>query len=236
MTIAFSLLLVGAYLVGSIPTAYLAARWGRGIDIRQYGSGNVGASNVVRLSARWLAILVVIVDLGKGIVMVWAAQAAGLAIGQQVAIGLAAIIGHNWTVFLRFSGGRGVLTTMGVAFVLPLFNGPLVPWALIISLALAAVFIFGLRNLPLGTIIGVASLPLVSWLTNEPLAFILGFLAMFLVMAIRRLTAPRTSFTASVATRELLINRLLLDRDIRDKEAWIFRKPAQAPKKGKGNP
>jgi glycerol-3-phosphate acyltransferase PlsY len=232
MAIAFILLMVGAYLVGSIPTAYLAARWGRGIDIRQYGSGNVGASNVVRLSGKWLAIVVIIVDLGKGIVMVWAAQAAGLAIGQQAAVGLAAIIGHNWPVFLRFSGGRGVLTTMGVAFVLPLVNGPLVPWAFIISLALAAVFIFGLRNLPLGTIIGVAALPLVSWLVGEPLAFILGFLAMFLVMVIRRLTAPRTSFTASVATGELLINRLLLDRDIKDKEAWIYRQPAQDQKKG----
>jgi len=235
MAIAFILLLVGAYLVGSVPTAYLAARWGRGIDIRQYGSGNVGASNVVRSSGKWLAAVVTIVDLAKGALMVWAAQASGLAIAFQVAVGLAAIIGHNWPVFLRFSGGRGVLTTTGVAFALPLLNGPLVPWAFIISLALAAVFIFGLRNLPLGTIAGVAALPLVSWLVGEPLAFILGFLAMFLVMVIRRLTAPRTSFTASVATGKLLINRLLLDRDIRDREAWIYRKPAQDQRKGRGD-
>jgi len=233
MAVAFILLLVGAYLVGSIPTAYIVGRWRRGIDIRQYGSGNVGASNLLRASSRWLAIVVIIVDLGKGILMVWAAQAAGLAIAQQVAVGLAAIIGHNWPVFLRFSGGRGILTTMGVAFVLPLFNGPLVPWAFIISLALAAVFIFGLHNLPVGTIAGMAALPLVSWITNEPLAFILGFLAMFLLMVIRRLTAPRTSLTASVSTGELLINRLLLDRDIRDKEAWIYRKPAGSAEKEK---
>ncbi len=236
MAIAFSLLLVGAYLVGSIPSAYLAARWGRGIDIRQYGSGNVGASNVVRSSGKWLAAVVSIVDLAKGALMVWAAQAAGLAIALQVAIGLAAIIGHNWPVFLRFSGGRGVLTTIGVAFALPLLNGPLVPWAFIISLALAAALIFGLRNLPLGTIIGVAALPLASWLTNEPLAFILGFLAMFLVIVTRRLTAPRTSLTSSVTTGKLLINRLLLDRDIRDREAWIYRKPVQDQKKGEGWP
>jgi glycerol-3-phosphate acyltransferase PlsY len=235
VAIAFIPLLVGAYLVGSIPTAYLVARWRQGIDIRQYGSGNVGASNVVRSSGKWLAAVVSIVDLAKGVLMVWAAQAAGLALGLQVAVGLAAIIGHNWPVFLRFSGGRGVLTTMGVAFVLPLVNGPLVPWAFIISLALGAVFIFGLHNLPLGTIIGVAVLPLVSWLFGEPLAFILGFLAMLLLMVIRRLTAPRTSFTASVATGELLINRFLLDRDIRDREAWIYRKPALTRKKGEGD-
>jgi glycerol-3-phosphate acyltransferase PlsY len=231
MAVAFILLLVSAYLVGSVPTAYIVGRWRRGIDIRQYGSGNVGASNLLRASSRWLAIVVIIVDLGKGILMVWAAQAAGLALAQQVAVGLAAIIGHNWPVFLRFSGGRGILTTMGVAFALPLVNGPLVPWAFIISLALAAVFIFGLHNLPVGTVAGMAALPLVSWITYEPLAFILGFLAMFLLMVIRRLTAPRTSLTASVSTGELLINRLLLDRDIKDKEAWIYRKPARSAEK-----
>jgi len=234
MAIAFILLLVSAYLVGSIPTAYIIGRWRRGIDIRQHGSGNVGASNLLRSSGKWLAIVVIIVDIGKGILMVWAAQAAGLNIAQQVAIGLAAIIGHNWPVFLRFSGGRGVLTTLGVAFFLPLANGPLVPWALIISLALVAIFTFGLHNLPVGTIAGMAALPLAGWLTGEPLAFTLGFLAMFLVMVIRRLTAPKSSLTASVPTGELLINRLLFDRDIRDKEAWIYRQPASAPKKGKG--
>jgi glycerol-3-phosphate acyltransferase PlsY len=107
-----------------------------------------------------------------------------------------------------------------------------VPWAFIVALALAAVFIFGLHNLPVGTIAGMAALPLVSWLANEPLALTWGSLAMFLLMVIRRLTAPKTSLTASVSTGELLINRLLLDRDIRDKEAWIYRQPAQKEEKG----
>jgi glycerol-3-phosphate acyltransferase PlsY len=234
MAIAFILLLVSAYLVGSIPTAYIVGRWRRGIDVRQYGSGNVGASNLLRSSGKWLAILVIIVDLGKGILMVWAAQAAGLSIAQQVAIGLAAIIGHNWPVFLRFSGGRGVLTTLGIAFFLPLANGPLVPWALIIFLAIAGIFIFIFHNLPVGTAVGIAAMPPVSWLAGEPPLFILGFLAMFLVMVIRRLTAPRSSLATSVKTGELLVNRLLFDRDIRDKETWIYRKPTKPSKEGKG--
>jgi len=128
-----------------------------------------------------------------------------------------------------------VLTTVGVAFFLPLANGPLVPWPLIISLSLAAIFTFGFHNLAVGTIAGMTALPLVSWTAGEPLALTLGFSAMFLLMVIRRLTAPKTSLTASVSTGELLINRLLLDRDIKDKEAWIYRKPAQpTPKKEKG--
>lgn len=234
MAIAFILLLVGAYLLGSVPTAYIIGRWRRGIDVRQYGSGNVGASNLLRSSGKFLAVVVTIVDIGKGILIVWVAQLAGLGIAQQVAIGLAAIIGHNWPVFLRFSGGRGVLTTLGVAFFLPLANGPLVPWALIIFLAIAGIFIFIFHNLPVGTAAGIAAMPLVSWIAQEPLALILGFLAMFLVMVIRRLTAPRSSLASSVKTGELLVNRLLFDRDIRDKEAWIYRKPAQGPKKEKG--
>jgi len=234
MATAFILLLVSAYLVGSIPTAYIVGRWRRGIDVRQYGSGNVGASNLLRSSGKWLATVVTIVDIGKGILVIWLAQLAGLSIAQQVAVGLAAVIGHNWPVFLRFSGGRGVLTTLGVAFFLPLANGPLVPWSLIVSLALVAIFVFGFHNLAVGTIAGMAALPLVSWLAGEPLALTLGFLAMLFVMVIRRLTAPKSSLTASVPTGELVINRLLFDRDIKDKEAWIYRKPAQAPKKDKG--
>jgi glycerol-3-phosphate acyltransferase PlsY len=232
MAVAFILLLVGAYLVGSVPTAYIVGRWRRGIDIRQYGSGNVGASNLLRASGKGPAIVVIIVDVAKGILMIWAAQAAGLAFPQQVAVGLAAIIGHNWPVFLRFSGGRGILTTMGVAFCLPLFNGPLVPWACFISFAVAAIFIFGIHNLPLGTIAGMATLPLSSWLVNEPLALNLGYLGMLLLVVIRRLTAPKTSLTTSVSTGELLFNRLFLDRDIRNKEAWIHRQPAEKEKRG----
>ena len=106
------------------------------------------------------------------------------------------------------------------------------PWAFIISLAVAAIFIFGLRNLPLGTIASMAALPLTSWLTNEPLALTLGSLGMFLLVVIRRLTAPKTSLTTSVSTGELLINRLLLDRDIKDKKAWIYREPAEKEKRG----
>ena len=96
--IKFASLLIAAYLLGSVPAAYLVAKWSRGIDIRKYGSGNVGASNIVRIvSTRW-AIPVIIFDVGKGAVMVWAAQLLGLGIAQQVTVGLAAIIGHNWPV------------------------------------------------------------------------------------------------------------------------------------------
>jgi len=232
VAVEFGLLTLGAYLLGSVPAAYLAARWSRGIDIRQCGDGNVGATNLMRLTSKQIAIPVIIFDLGKGAMMIWVAQLLGLDITQQVAVGLAAVIGHNWPVFLRFNGGRGILTTLGVVFILA-------PWLGLIVLVIA----YGMapfRQLALGTIIAVASLPIFSWFLpqlfgiEKPLPITLGFAAIFLLAVIRRLTTPRTIFTASVTLRQLLVNRLLFDRDIRDREAWINQRQSQPGKQEKG--
>jgi glycerol-3-phosphate acyltransferase PlsY len=234
MVAEFVLLLVAAYLLGSVPTAYLAARWSRGVDIRQYGSGNVGAANLVKLTSKWISTAVVAFDLIKPVVMVLVAKLIGLDIAQQVAVGILAIIGHNWPIFLHFNGGRGLLTILGLAFFLPVINW-LIPWEIVAFLIPAGVGLLIIHNIPLGTAAGVAAMPLASWIAGEPLAMTLGFLAMFLIMVIRRLTAPKTPVTASVPAGQLLLNRLLFDRDIRDREAWIHRKPVkQKEKQGKG--
>ena len=219
--------MVGAYLLGSVPAAYLVAKWSRGIDIRQFGSGNVGASNVLTSVSRRWSIPVIIFDLVKGLLAIYIAQLIGLGVTQQVAVGLATIIGHNWPVFLCFAGGRGGLTIMGVALIL----APKLALILIAIAFILSVF----RQLALGTILVIAALPVGSWflgrqlgITEEPLMLSLGFLAIFLVTIIRRLTAPRTSLAASVSTGQLIINRLLFDRDIRDREAWIHRAPTEA--------
>ncbi len=227
MSIELVLLILTAYLLGSTPVAYRAARWSRGIDIRKYGSGNVGASNLWKLTSKRLAITVSVFDLAKGMLMVWAAQRLGLGITGQVMVGLAAIAGHNWPVFLRFSGGRGVLTTMGVVLILPMINDS-VPWGLIVGLAIATVGWFILHDSSLGVGSAAAALPLVSWASGEQPPITLGFLAMFLIVVIRRLTAPRSPFTASVPRGQLLINRLLFDRDIKDREAWIHQGLSEA--------
>jgi len=224
MVIRFVLLLLSAYLLGAVPAAYLAGKWARGIDIREYGSGNMGASNLLRLTSVGITIPVIIFDLVKGMIPVWLARLLGLDIGLQVAIGLAAICGHNWPVYLGFSGGRGLLTTLGVAFILPVINS-LIPWEIVVFLAVAGILLFTIHDMALGTGLGAVFMPLVSWGFGEPLAMTLGFLAMLLLMIIRRLTAPKTTFPASVSRRELLVNRLLFDRDIRDKEAWVNRQP-----------
>ncbi len=235
MVIKFVLLILGAYLLGSIPAAYLAAKWFWGMDLRQYGSGNVGASNLLRATSKRLAIPVIIFDICKGMGMVWVAQLAGLDIAQQVIIGLAAIAGHNWSIFLRFSAGRGVLVTLGVVFILA---PKLAPILLVVAFSGLA---FG--QMPVTTLCAIALLPMLSWFSsvpviswfftqpagiNERLPVTMAFLAIFLIAIIRRLTAPRTSLTASVTQGQLLVNRLFFDRDIRDRETWIHRAPPEA--------
>ena len=241
MAIEFGLFVVGAYLLGSVPAAYLAAKRLHGIDIRQYGSGNVGATNLLELSSKRLTIPVIIFDLGKGAVMVWAAQLVGLSIGQQVIIGLAAIMGHNWPVFLRFNGGRGVLTTLGVVFLFSIIysfflpeQGDLYsPWPIIVFGAIALGNIFIIHNVPLGVGAGLAALPLASWGFGEPLPLTLGYLAMFLILAIRRLAAQHPVRDTRVSKKQKLLNRLLFDRDIRDREAWRHLIHEQRKSKGK---
>jgi len=216
----FGLLILGAYLLGSVPVAYLTARLCRGIDLRQYGSGHIGAGNLLRATSKRLTAPVAIYDVGKGAAMVWIAQLVGLGIAQQVAVGLAAIIGHNWPVFLRFNGGRGVATTLGVAFFL-------MPWGIAVFVVIASPTIL-LKSSPLPVLVAIAALPLASWGLSQPPAVTLGLLAMFLILVIRRLTAPRAAIAASVSSRELLVNRLLFDRDIRDGKAWVNRRPQEA--------
>ena len=221
MQIEFILLIPAAYIVGSIPAAYLVARWRRGIDIRRHGSGNVGAANILALVSKRWSIVVTLFDIGKGALTVWVAQLLGLGAAQQVTIGVITIVGHNWPVFLHFQGGRGVFTSLGVITMLSPKLGLIM---LVIPYTLAPI-----RQVALGVTIALVSLPFLSWFLArpfdifEPLLVTLGFLALFLVAMLRRLTAPRTSITASVPPGELLVNRLLFDRDIRDRETWIHR-------------
>ena len=230
MAIELGLLILGAYLLGSVPAAYLVARWSRGIDLRRYGSGSIGASNLWKSTNKYLALPVIFFDLGKGMLTVWVAYLVGLGIVGQVAVALVTITGHNWPIFLRLRGGRGMLTTLGIALFLPAINNS-IPWGAIAGITCAVVGTFIIHNTPLGVGTGVAALPLVSWGAGEPLPITLGFLAMFVIMVVKRLTAPRTPLTASVTKRQLIVNRLLFDRDIRDREAWLSRRSFKHPEK-----
>lgn len=106
--------IVASYLIGSISFSLLFAKWLRGIDIRQHGSGNAGATNTLRVLGKGPAICVLLLDAVKGIIAVllgwWLADNAWVMVG----CGIAAIAGHNWPVYFRFRGGKGIATTIGV--------------------------------------------------------------------------------------------------------------------------
>ncbi len=222
MEIWFALILA-AYLLGSVPVAYLAAKLICGIDVRQYGTGQVGGGNLWRMTSWKLGLPVVVFDVGKGMVMVWVAQLLELSVAQQLVVGAVAVTGHNWSVFLRFGGGRGVATAMGVIFILPLIN-EMTLWPIITCLVcLVAGFVI-LRSSPLPVMVSVALLPIVSAI-YEPVATTLGFLTILLIIVIKRLVAPRAVEATLVSKKRMLLARLLFDRDIMDRKVWMSRFP-----------
>ncbi len=221
MTAEFILLIIGAYLLGSFPSAYLAMKWYRGIDIRQKGTGKVGAANVLVSGTKWLAVVVAIFDIGKAVLAVWISQLLGMSAAQQITVGIFAIIGHNWPVFLHFRGGRGVFTTFGVIM---MFSPKLGLIVLVASYLFAPV-----RQVAFGVFLALVSLPILSWFLSKPmgiedrLPITMGFIALASIGLSKRLFAPRTALSRTVPMHELLFYRLLFDRDIADRKAWINR-------------
>jgi len=222
MVLEYILLLVAGYLLGSIHAGYLLPKWFYHIDIRQHGTGKIGASNVMRCTSKWLAIPVMLCDVGKGALAVLLAQLVGLGALAQVTIGLASIIGHNWPVFLNFKGGRGIFTSLGVITMIS-------PWIGLIMLVVPYLFA-PVKQVAFGVFLVLFSLPFLSWFLYQPfgvedrLGVTLGFIGLSLIAFFTRIVTPRTSLSKSTPAVELFFNRLFLDRDIRDAKAWINQK------------
>jgi glycerol-3-phosphate acyltransferase PlsY len=223
----FVFLTVAGYLVGSIPMAYLVVKWRFKKDIRDYGSGQVGGSNVFRnFSKRW-GYAVGVYDAIKGIVLVGIAHLLGLQTAYQVVVGLAVIAGHNWPIFLRFNAGRGLATALGICFVI-------FPMGIWIFVAFA-IFTLLIKSSALPSLVGMAAMPITAWIMHKPNAVTLGLTALLLVIVLRRISAPLTERSKKIPKRELFLNRFLFDRDIRDGKAWTsFRADtSKAAKTGK---
>jgi glycerol-3-phosphate acyltransferase PlsY len=191
MLLGIAVIVLG-YLLGSIPTAYIVARLRKGIDIRAVDVGNMGGGSVLRQVGLWEGALVIAVDMAKGAAAVLIAQALDLSYYWVLAAGFAAIVGHNFPVFLGFRGGQGVATIMGILFVLaPLAIGAL--WILlgIVILITRSNFI---RYLFLIICVVAPLLPIAIWLvygsTPESLALIylsLSIIALLVFKNRRRL-------------------------------------------------
>ncbi len=145
---------IASYLIGSIPVGYITGSLLKGIDIREYGSGVTGATNVLRTLGRGPFVLVLIADALKGYVPTLVTWYLFGTHDLQVAAGIAAVIGHDFPIYVRFRGGRGVATSFGVyaALALPLAVG-LLAFGIFIALTLRYMSVMSMVTVPLGAVI-----------------------------------------------------------------------------------
>ena len=147
---------VGCYLVGSLPFSYLVARLKR-VDIREHGSGNVGATNVTRVVGVGYGALALIGDVGKGVLAAWLTSFLSVPLWLS---GLA-VVGHNWSLFLKFTGGKGVATTMGLLVV---FSWP----TLLVALLVWVVTVALTRYVAIGSMAALLTAPVVLYFFEAP--------------------------------------------------------------------
>ena len=208
--------LLSGYLIGSLPTAFIVARFVKGIDIRTVGSGNVGGSNVWLHAGKLPSVTTLLFDLVKGALVVAVLRANGFALETQLAAGVAAIGGHNWPVWLRFVGGRGIATTGGVLFLF----GPLETLITGVLLAVGAV---GVKQGALTTLLVFAWWSLMAWWFGRPPPVIITSVIVWLLIVARR-PYGSPDIKKVVAGENVYWNRLWLDREIRDEEEWVKQK------------
>lgn len=160
-------LIVAAYLLGSTPTSFLLARYGKGIDLRQWGSGNLGATNLYRAAGIGFAGVCMVVDVGKGFVPAWFFPGLdGLDRPQMaLAYGVAAVLGHVFSVWVRFRGGKGVATGGGVFLALAPAAAGL---AVLVWAAVAAV----VRIASVASLTAATVLPALIWITGHRFDFV----------------------------------------------------------------
>jgi len=156
-----ALVVIPSYLVGAIPASFIAGKMVRGIDLREHGSGNLGAANTFRVLGRRAAVPVLLFDIGKGFVAVWYLSALG---GEGILFSLlaavAVVLGHNYSVFVRFSGGKGVGTTAG-AFL------ALAPYAVLFCVLIWVITLLVTRIVSLASMVAALLLPAAVYLSNR---------------------------------------------------------------------
>ena len=151
-----------SYLIGAISFSVVIAKWLKGIDIRQHGSGNAGATNTLRVLGKGPGICVLLLDMAKGVLAVWLGKWMGdVSPWIPVLCGIAAIVGHNWPIYFRFKGGKGIATTIGVMATLAFLPSLIAGITAIIVIAVT-------RYVSLGSLILSAALPILLIVMNRP--------------------------------------------------------------------
>lgn len=202
------------YLLGSIPSAYIVTRLAKGEDVRRLGGGNVGGLNVYREVGFLPAVVVAIVDLGKGAASVAIAYwLLDVSLPFVLAAAVAAVVGHNWMLFLKFSGGKGMGPAIGGLLVLlPLYGYPL---GLAFFFVLVLILFIITRNVALSMGVGLLSLPFIAWLgmPEHKTEFIIYSVVLGLIILAKFIP---TAIAAAAKTRN--VKGFIFDRGQRGKK------------------
>ena len=185
---------IGSYLLGSVPVGLLLAK-GKGADPRKVGSGNIGATNVMRAAGKTTGIVTLLCDVLKGFIPVWLAIKSGQPEVAVAAAGLAAFAGHLFPLYLKFRGGKGVATALGVFLAL----GPLA--VLVVFVVFVVIFLVG-GYVSLGSICGAVLMPFVLAALGAPVSYI----SVCAVMAVMITVKHRENIRRLLAGKE---NRVL---------------------------
>lgn len=172
-----ALVITICYLLGSIPFGYIVGKMFKKIDIRELGSGNIGATNVFRMLGPSLASLVLIGDIGKGILSIYLVRFLNIDnLLISTIAGLVVICGHDWSIFLGFKGGKGIATTFGVVFALN-------PTISILAVIVWGIVLVTTRYASLSSILAIISILIFTILFKQPYEYIM-FSAIILVLGI----------------------------------------------------
>ncbi len=164
--VKYLLLFLMSYLLGAIPTAFIVGKMAKGIDIRQHGSGNIGTTNAFRVLGIKPALMVLVVDIIKGFLGV---KLGFLLIGTEWAAifgGISAVAGHNWPIYLRFKGGKGVATACGVIIALA-------PKVILLLILIWVVIIWITKYVSLASVIAAFSAPIAFLLFKQPVPYVI---------------------------------------------------------------
>lgn len=183
-----------AYLIGSIPFAYLITYRLRHVDIRTLGDGNPGGKNVFHQVSPLAGIVVTLLDIGKGIAAIFLAQALGISGIPLLWVGVAVIAGHNWSIFLHLHGGQGMATTVGVFFAL-------MPAQTLAAIAIIAVTLLVLHNWDAACAIGFGMLPVLEWWSQQSSELIVYTIALLPLIGIRKWMQQGSPLPSIVARR-----------------------------------
>ncbi len=216
------LLYIGSYLLGAIPTAYIIGRLVRGVDIRRFGSGNVGSANLYEhVGKRWVYPVAAVEIFVKGALPVLVAiyvldidRSSAYLIGP----GLLVLAGNNWSVFLKLQGGRGIAVT----------GGTLLALSPILAAICAVVSIGGwklTKSSGIWVLVSLTLLPLSAYLVHDNLNLVWYCLGLLGIVVLKRLSANWTPFPDDISRKKVLFNRLVRDRDVSDRTGWVRRIP-----------